>query len=161
VPIVALTASALPGDERRCLDAGLDAHLRKPLQPEQLALVLRTLALGEPPAFEEAEAVARFGGSRELFERVVRRFLESQAGMEARLVEALERGDLVELGRASHSLRGAIGLVSARAAMRATVDLEGAASRGDHASCRALLADLRRELGRLGEALAGAIVTAP
>jgi HPt (histidine-containing phosphotransfer) domain-containing protein len=93
--------------------------------------------------------------------RVIRRFLENQEGMEERLTQALEAGDLEDLGRACHSLRGSLGLVSARGAMQTAVDLEEASARADLASCRLLLADLGRELGRLGEALAGAIVTEP
>jgi HPt (histidine-containing phosphotransfer) domain-containing protein len=81
--------------------------------------------------------------------------------MEERLTQALEAGDLEDLGRACHSLRGSLGLVSARGAMQTAVDLEEASARADLASCRLLLADLGRELGRLGEALAGAIVTEP
>jgi hypothetical protein len=162
IPIVALTASALPGDERRCLEAGMDAHLRKPLQPAHLLAVLQQLALGEAPvAFDEAEVQARFGGSRELLVRVIQRFLENQEGMEERLTQALAQDDLEELGRACHSLRGSLGVMSARGAMQVTVDLEEAAARADRASCRLLLADLGRELGRLGTALAAAIVTGP
>jgi len=44
IPVIALTANAMEGDEQQCLDAGMDAYLAKPVRPEQLLDVIDTFA---------------------------------------------------------------------------------------------------------------------
>ena len=63
-PIVALTAHAMIGDEERCLDAGMDAYLSKPLRRERLSAVLEQVtALGEPAEASPRARKAKAGAS--------------------------------------------------------------------------------------------------
>jgi two-component system sensor histidine kinase/response regulator len=47
VPIVAMTANAMKGDRERCLEAGMDDYLSKPIQPQKLMEVMKTFLSGE------------------------------------------------------------------------------------------------------------------
>jgi CheY-like chemotaxis protein/HPt (histidine-containing phosphotransfer) domain-containing protein len=49
VPIIAVTAHALPGDRKRCLDAGMDGYLAKPMQADQLLALLEPIRRGKAP----------------------------------------------------------------------------------------------------------------
>ncbi|MBI4517748.1 MAG: PAS domain S-box protein [Deltaproteobacteria bacterium] len=58
VPIVAMTAHAMKGDEERCLQAGMDGYISKPIQVEKLVAVLaRFVSTGEPTSVEHGEQV--------------------------------------------------------------------------------------------------------
>ncbi|MGH8442203.1 MAG: response regulator, partial [Nevskiaceae bacterium] len=62
-PIVAMTASALPGDEQRCLDAGMDDYLSKPINLERLSVALERWLKLKPAGADEAPAVRKTGGT--------------------------------------------------------------------------------------------------
>jgi CheY-like chemotaxis protein len=56
-PIIAMTANVLPEQVKKCLDAGMDGHLGKPVSPAALLAVLSRWSAGREPADQEAEAV--------------------------------------------------------------------------------------------------------
>src|SRR4029078_13235827 len=86
VPIVAMTAHAMKADRERCLNAGMDEYLNKPLDSRRLCEVVEALAAGSPPPplwpatdagqLELSEQVlARVGGARQLLAEISRLFL--------------------------------------------------------------------------------------
>ncbi len=128
VPIIAMTANALPSDRSQCLAVGMNDHIAKPIDVAQLyATLARWLskegrARAEPaaagqsaPATElnESAALARLGGNRELFRRLLRRFSENQRDVIAQLQAAQLANDPASMILLAHTLRGLAGNIGA------------------------------------------------
>ncbi len=155
-PIIAMTASALPGDRERCLAAGMDDYLSKPLQISELDRVLSEWA--PRPAVPEAEQPpAPFGtpGDRSfdrdavaqlrrqfappLVTRIFDLFLEETAEGIARLQAAEADGDASPLGEAAHRLKSSCRTVGATGMVALCSELEARGAAGSTQDCRALI----------------------
>jgi len=161
VPIVALTAHALTSDRERCLAAGMDGYVSKPLRAQELfAAVDAVLSPGSepaaagPPAGEgeplDAEALlAGFGGNRKLLGEVIDLFLADTPRIlgEARL--ALGRRDGPALAASAHTLKGSLGLFTQTGAFDAATRLERAARSGDLDAADDTFAELEEAAGQL------------
>jgi len=160
VPILAVTARALPGDRERCLDAGMDEYLAKPVTAEALfAAVERLTAAGgpaadPPPAVDVAALRQRLGDDRALERRIVGVFLEHGPAMLDRVREAVGHGDARALADAAHTLAGALANFGAEAAEASARRLETMGRSGDLSGAAAACAELAAELERLRTALA-------
>ena len=151
--IIGLTAQALAGDAERCLAAGMDAYLPKPIDLPRLARVIEELAAkypataraqavaepappecmggeGEPP-LARAELVARLGDDDALATEVVALFFAELPAARAALQRALEAADPAGVTRAAHNLLGALLNVAAGPAARAARTLEQAGALAD------------------------------
>jgi signal transduction histidine kinase/CheY-like chemotaxis protein/HPt (histidine-containing phosphotransfer) domain-containing protein len=163
-PLVAVTANAMRGEEERCLAAGMDAYLAKPLTVERLRATLeRWLPIAEGNTGRKtvvdqraaASAIDRniladwVGDDRATIDALLLRFrgsaLESRSAIDA----AWRAGDLAALAAAAHRLKGAAQSVGAHALGRAAAALERAASAGDRARCGGLLGPLAVESRRV------------
>jgi two-component system, sensor histidine kinase and response regulator len=146
VSIVAMTAHAMQGDRERCLAAGMDDYLSKPLVMRDLLELLARRSAGkllarapEPEVAEEARAaawnqdvaLARMDGDRAILEEVITALLESAPGALAAMREAVEAGDPVRVAHAAHAMKGAVANVAASGALAATTRLEDMGRAGD------------------------------
>jgi len=162
-PIVAMTAHALRGDKERCLAAGMDWYLSKPLSTKDLQEVLVNISLGriaeartaEEPVpsgdatWDQAVALARVDGDPEILRDVVGTLL-ADLPREREVVDAAVRaGDSARLADAAHSLKGALAAVSARGSHTAAEALERVARAGNLDGCSGGLATLQHEVARL------------
>jgi CheY-like chemotaxis protein len=164
VPIIAMTAHALKGDRERCLAAGMDGYVPKPIQAQELRQVIAAVVPPEAPSAAAAPAAApvldasatleRVGGDRELLAELYHLFTEQCPVWLAEIRDAISRADADRLRRAAHTLKGAVGNFGAQAAHEAAQRLETMGRDGDLADAAATCAELERQLQRLMPALA-------
>ncbi|HJZ77757.1 MAG TPA: response regulator, partial [Vicinamibacterales bacterium] len=167
VPIVAMTAHAMAGDRERCIGAGMDDYLAKPLHPSELIAAVERAADAQarepgampqataPPAvvFDMDRALARLGGDRRLLREMIAIFRQERPGMMGAIRRASGRADLEALGRTAHALKGALGTLDAPRAFQAAAHLEHIARRDELAGVAPAVTDLEREMTALARAL--------
>ncbi|MFO0932695.1 MAG: CHASE4 domain-containing protein [Planctomycetota bacterium] len=178
VPIIALTASAIAGERERCVGAGMDDFLPKPIRLGSLELTLRRVADGTPPPPPPppaAEQVVVPGEARAaafdltalglppeetaaLVVDVARTFRENAPKVMAKLRAAAASGDVAELARHAHSLKGACLNLRAPEAVADLAAIERAARGGDALVGRERLPAVEASIAAIlaeAEALAG------
>jgi HPt (histidine-containing phosphotransfer) domain-containing protein len=129
LPIIALTANVLSEDRERCIDAGMDAHLGKPIVPSQLIDMLGRY-LGEKKVLHEVDlnALHEITGGDVDFERdLVATFVASGDKCLHDIVEALRLCDYETIGKRAHALKGASANIHAHRLSTAASNLEIAA----------------------------------
>jgi HPt (histidine-containing phosphotransfer) domain-containing protein len=121
----------MKGDRERCLDAGMDEYLTKPLDPRQLCALVEQIAEGRPSASSVPHAdgvsldvLARVGGDRELLAEISRLFLDDAPRHLERIRAALDARDGESLRRAAHGLKGAAANFDAEGVVAAARTLE-------------------------------------
>src|SRR5262249_34975129 len=144
VPIVAMTANALKGDRERCLGAGMDGYLAKPIRANDLYATVEAVTPAAAPhegapaaAWAPAgdpdweAAVQRVGGSSALLRKMVKVFLQECGRLMPAIRRAIDEGDGPALRRLAHSLKGSADTFAARAAVAAALRLETMGRDGD------------------------------
>jgi PAS domain S-box-containing protein len=163
IPIVAMTAHAMKGDRERCLAAGMDAYLAKPLQRRELFELLETLFPGSAqggaeapagPVFDRDYVLARVEGDEALLRELVGLFLEQTPRLLAEIRSAIDGRDAKALERAAHALKGSAGNFGAKSACDAALRLEMLGRGGDFGEAGAAYGELNAEMERLQAALA-------
>ena len=158
-----MTAHAMKGDGERCLAAGMDAYLAKPLEMSQLRSVLASLGTGRVSKKAAAQAAAaadralvdeprlleRVGGDRKALAKLVRLFLADSQALVARIREAVERGSAQDLRSAAHALKGSVANFAAPTATAAAARLQEMGERGDLTEASLGQANLEQELTRV------------
>lgn len=127
VPIIAMTASVLAGDKKRCLDAGMDYYVSKPIQESELYAILyqaitKAHHLPTQPLFHHLRT--QLGGDEALVKEVVRAFLDDAWGDLIRLKKAIEDEDSVKIQELAHGLKGEMGSLGISTGMDYARELE-------------------------------------
>ncbi len=159
-PIVALTANALKGEADRCLAAGMDDYLTKPLTLDRLREALDRWPSAPKPAVTAAPAVDRtalgrmFGDNPALIARMLARFRDSAAQLVAELDEQSRVGDLPAVANTAHKLEGAARTAGAAMLGDLAAAVEQAARDGDGARCAEQVGCIAGEWPRVEKTLA-------
>jgi CheY-like chemotaxis protein len=171
VPIVGVTAHAMKGDRERCLAAGMDGYVSKPIRPAALFAAIEGVVFDHapeattPPApaaaaradgvvLDEAGLVALVSGDAQLLHELAGLFLADGTRQLDEIRSALESGDLGSVQRAAHTLTGSASSLGGKGTAEAALRVEHLAEEGDLAQARLAFTALGEEVGKLQQALA-------
>ena len=170
LPILALTAHAMPEEREKCLRLGMVDLLAKPIDPATLYDKLRALLDHRPappstaekpgpplplharhdrseesPAIDLAAGRQRVMGDDQLYRLLLQTFIDTYGGWWRELRRELAAGRLGELGDQAHTLKGACGNLGMTRLQEQSARLEQVAKQGDKEACLALIADIEAE----------------
>jgi len=150
IPIIAVTAHALSSERQRCMEAGMDGYVSKPVNPDRLIAALRNwipaleeqasasakkeLRNTEPevkaaqslPGLDMNALLDRLNGNQELLLRLLGEFARKHGDAAERIRESMAGGGKEEARRIVHSLKGVSGNMCAMEVFEASKDLEDA-----------------------------------
>ena len=159
VPIVAMTAHAMKGDRERCLEAGMDGYLSKPINRRELVELVEAVAPRESnqpaaatparPAWSPEAMLGRLGGDEPLARQLAALFLGECPRMMIAIREAVALGSAEDLRRAAHAFKGSVGNFTDGPPMTTAFELEQIGRDNRIAAAPAVLSRLDAEVDAL------------
>jgi two-component system, sensor histidine kinase and response regulator len=173
LPILAMTAHAMQGDRERCIAAGMDGYLAKPIDPKSFLQTVEGIkqraeqssdttpkgAVGLEESGDGRRALDGkallewFSGNRKLLRNIVKTFRDDCPRMMARIRSALAANDANLLAEAAHALKGSVGNFGPTAALESIREMEKIARQGKLDGAWELYATLEDEIALLLPAL--------
>ncbi len=165
IPIIAMTAHAMTGDRERCLEAGMDNYISKPIQAEELYKMIEKIIAEHPQQkgassnnagpepFDREAALAQVEGDAELLAELVSLFNDDCPRLMQEIREAVTGSEALALTRAAHALKGAAANFSAGRVVTLARRLEEMGRAGQMTGAQVVCADLDVEVVRLNQAL--------
>ncbi len=173
MPIIAMTAHATMEERHRCLESGMNDHISKPINPDQL---FETVARFFRPSGESAialqqvmdpghevipsiacldtkDGLSRVAGNQKLYLKILRKFVEQQGAAVSEVAQAIAQGDRELAERIAHTLKGVAGNIGARSLYKAAGHLEKRIH--DNASAQEIEAAQSQAQAELDTLLAG------
>jgi PAS domain S-box-containing protein len=166
IPIIAITAHALIGDRERCMEAGMDEYVSKPISSDKLFEIIEALGPekterlpayenGEEarPSFDKQTLIDAFDHDWGFFKEVVDLFVSDYPRMMTDILQAYKTGNTDALIRTSHALKGMLSLFNAKEATRRAHKLEEMGKQGEFSGLEQEIESLSGELVTLKSTL--------
>lgn len=170
IPVIAMTANAMQGDREKCIEAGMDDYIAKPIDPVKLVKVIEKWfqAPVVPPEpqnasqhldpdrniFDKTNLLERLMGDEALAVEVIEGFLKDIPSQISDLRSAMESGDLVLVRRKAHTIKGAAANIGAVALQSAACLIEEAAETSVSGKLASLMPTIDDHFNKLKKTLA-------
>jgi len=174
IPVIAMTANALKGDREKCLEAGMDDYISKPVDPIELNSVIKKFLSGNgravkdktPPkrdnngeVFDKGGLLQRLMGDEDILVEILKGFLLDMPVQISTLKEALNKGDADGVRRAGHTIKGASANVGALKVSAAAFAVENAGKAEDLAKAASAAKELETCLDEFNSHVSGEIAS--
>jgi len=177
LPIIAMTANVMAGDREKCLEAGMNDHVAKPIEPDKLFKTLvQWIAPRDPEApraelkpsgekiaedklpgslagIDIAEGLRRVGGNRKLYRKLLVEFYQDHREDIQAIRKALDQDDLETAQRIAHTIKGVSGSIGAGDLQRDAASLETSFKEGQQDLYPELIARLENALAPVMQGL--------
>ena len=160
IPIIAMTANAMRGDREKCLEAGMDDYVSKPVSPKTLKDVIEKWLPKEDPSahpsslvFDKADMMSRLMDDANLAGKVVAAFLDDIPKQFAVLKAHLQNSDTRGAERQAHTIKSAAANLGGTPLSAVSLEIERACKAGDLQAATARLPELESQFLSLKDAL--------
>jgi signal transduction histidine kinase/HPt (histidine-containing phosphotransfer) domain-containing protein len=163
IPVIAMTAYALKEDYEKCMDAGMDGYISKPVHPDELfSLIEKHISTGskdehnnqkspQKEIFDETILLKRLAGDKEFLKELIRKSCEFIPLQIETLKKYHSEDNVKELAILAHSLKGTFANIEARVLNKLSLQLEKASEEQNISGITEIIEELGKEFDRFSD----------